>query len=617
MQRLDTLLEVSRGVAEAPLEGLPATAAANQIYTEINQLRGELVEQLQALSSAQARQESLERALALIEGLAAETEDPALQSLEALPPHAAQRQLYDELVATRGQLAQRWSEGLGDIREALRRESGDVHAVLRETLALRGLVEGLGAGLRAAVPARETGAEMQAIQGLRARVDELAGGLAGGPASAVQRAAPAGVERLHGAMELDRQARARPARFAAAGQPSPFETGSWRRISGRDAGGWGKAYRIRGFCSAGGVLYASIVCPSRPHDTGVWAWRDECWTQVMRNVDHPEAENAEVNALLAVGDEVYAAVSSARGGLWRVAPGEPTPLALGMANGAYSLAAYRGGVAIGSDPAEVYLHRDGELTRIAGGGEMDSWRPGEIEGTAYTLLAHGDDLYAGIALRDYGPACATVWRLRDGRWSVVGGEGVAGSWTHPHIAYVLDLADYQGSVVASLTRPRTMPMGAASVLALQDDEWRPIARNGAPWGMHRSHIFNHMVEWRGRLYVATGNLRETLSSGPAPRAEAAVWEYDPETDAWRCVGGGGEHPAWSATGLPTLGPPSDRTGGLWIYRMHVHEDRLVCGFAGHPAAGEVWMFDPQAEKAPAGKRPRRRRKQADAKAPPP
>lgn len=222
---------------------------------------------------------------------------------------------------------------------------------------------------------------------------------------------------------------------------------------------------------------------------------------------------------------------------------------------------------------------------------MGSWRAGEIDGSVYTLLSHGGDLYAGFSLRGYGPASTMVWRLRDSRWELIGGDGVRGSWLHPHIAYVLDLCAFQGTPLACLTRPRTLPAGASSIYALQDETWRPLMAQ-APWAMHRSHIYNHAVEWRGRLYVAAGDIRSHAQ--PQRRIEAAVWELSDDGASWRCVGGGGDWPAWSETDLTRVALDPDRSGGLWIYRMHVHEDTLVCGFAGHRQAGEVWQFTPAA-----------------------
>ncbi len=159
----------------------------------------------------------------------------------------------------------------------------------------------------------------------------------------------------------------------------------------------------------------------------------------------------------------------------------------------------------GSDPAGVYFYREeGTTSRIAGGGEFGSWLKGEADGSVYTLLAIGDVLYAGISLRQYGKGSAQVWHFNDNRWVMIEGEGVRESWFHPQVSYLLDLCNHNNTPVALVTRPKTTLYGVGSIFAFAEAEWHTIGRGALPPAMHDAHVHNCALEWRGKLYVATG-----------------------------------------------------------------------------------------------------------------
>ena len=641
---LGKIEDIASRIPRLSLEQLDPDAAIRQLYNELIVLRGSMDRQLGTLIAAEPvdhlaihlpafeaiaqrmREELLELGTQLADNTRAEASlDRDIARLEEHLDRT-RRSLSGDLAG----MAKTSQEGLDQLNAQLGRVSRVVACTPESLTQIQGRLDQIGAQLDlisrdlARAPeslgqlevrldhlARELARPVEpaprddamhlglsnhalAIGRLQQTADRLVDHLSTGQASAINRKEQAPIERLHGMLEADSQRAQGAAIFAPPAGSSPFGEGEWRRISQQDDLAWKDGYRIRGFCSLGGELYTSVVCTVTPQDTGVWAWRDsDGWRQVMRISDYPEIADGEVNGLLTVGDEVLATVSAnAGGGLWRIGAEGCEPLTPGVGFGAYCLTEHDGGVAFGCDPAQVYLYRDGECRRIAGAGEHGSWSPSDINGSTYTLLSHQGDLYAGIALREYGPTSALVWRLRDGNWELIGGEGVRGSWRHPHIAYLLHLGLYQGAPIATMTRPRTLPASASSVFALQDERWRPVAPDGTPWQMHLCHIYNHAIEWRDRLYVATGDIRDTTVGG-----RAALWELNPSANAWRCVGGGGAHPAWVATNERFGDSESLRMGGRWIYRIHVHDDRLVCGFAGHSSAAEVWMFTPHDHRA--------------------
>ena len=107
-------------------------------------------------------------------------------------------------------------------------------------------------------------------------------------------------------------------------------------------------------------------------------------------------------------------------------------------------------------------------------------------------------------------------------------------------------------------------------------KWSAVTSGITPALWQHSYIFNHLIEYERRLYVATGG----------PVGSSSVWEL---TDGryWRQVAGRGLYGSWGADGPIAQDPLG---AAEWVYRMAVIDNDLVVGLAGYAGAAQVWRY---------------------------
>lgn len=411
------------------------------------------------------------------------------------------------------------------------------------------------------------------VEAVNARLD----GVTSGPNAAVNDVAPGMIEKLVGSMEHLHQRASQPLTLATPVRRSPFsEAGVWEKIGGTPDD-WGHGYKIRGLVEFEGELFVTVSGGAK--DGTVWSYDGQRWKCRL------EGPGCDVNALVVANDRLYLALAGNTGGLYRLDPDgfrrilfeqEPGPGSIG----GYSLGVYQGAVYLGCDcPPNLYRLVEGKLRCVAGQGQDDSWSAAHGYGSVYVITTYRGDMYVGLARTTYGPLSASVWSFNGVSWSEIGGNGIRKSWIHPHICYVLDLVEYQGLLVAALTRPKSLPGCASSLYAFDGATWRPLVADELPGLYSQSHIPNHMVVWNQRLYVATGDIYRRVT---------AIWELQ-EQGRWRQVAGNTEFPAWQ-TSAERVASTASRSTGHWIYRMALYGDALYAGLSGSLGGAELWRY---------------------------
>lgn len=360
------------------------------------------------------------------------------------------------------------------------------------------------------------------------------------------------------------------------GAPVAFPAGSWRRIAG-EGKGWSDAtfYKVRGLAWLDGMLYASLTGPRQDGSRGeVWCWDGKLWVRVGGDAAGGQgswqSEPAFVDHLGVFAGVLYAAVGR---DIWRRSQDTWNKVATvsdtGKA-GAYCFAEHAGRLFVGcwGKPSVCAIDDLGALERLP---DPDTGWGGNAR-TIYALASFQGALYAATGTgRLEGPS-SSVFRWADDRWEQVGGQSLKGSWSQDGIAFVLGLTVFKDKLVAVVSRKPGTPAAASSVWVFDGHEWRPVAVGRTPQGMAQATILNDVIEYQGRLVVATGGSLGRF-------AGAFALEAGPN---WRDIAGAAFKPLASSA-----------DGGYWIYRMATDGRRLFAASAGHQGAAGVFEFVPE------------------------
>jgi hypothetical protein len=162
-----------------------------------------------------------------------------------------------------------------------------------------------------------------------------------------------------------------------------------------------------------------------------------------------------------------------------------------------------------------------------------------------------------------------VFRFDGRSWEKVAGEGIRGSWPQDGIPFVLGLTVFAGKLIAVLARPEGTPAAASSIWAFDGGEWRPVAAGHTPEHVAAATILNDVIEYRGRLVIATG-----------ASAQRVARAYSLEAGEQLC----------DISGLAFQPAPAAAQGGYWIYRLATDGVRLFAASAGHQGAAAVFEY---------------------------
>lgn len=304
-----------------------------------------------------------------------------------------------------------------------------------------------------------------------------------------------------------------------------------------------------------------------PQSAQVWKLTDSGWTKHAQLASLKVAAlQADLNGNLYLGAGTPHSAEIAGQGqaeVWRVDPqgDKKRLLALPERDVVYSMVWHQNKLHIGTmtedrpGTADIWRFDDPGWTRLAGTG-IPGWPQDNSYAGTYELWVHNDALIAGTFSRTKGGGDVLSWK--DGHWIDL---------QIPETIIVLSFVTYRGRLVAALSNLNSLHDNP--IFELQPDgTWKPVGVAPAEW--KPAHIFNHLVVHNDQLYVGVGGKRGTLS----------VWEYDGTN--WQKLAGDGRNGSWNS--------PVVEKGHEWIYRMAVHKDKLLVGFASDsiPFSAPVW-----------------------------
>lgn len=202
----------------------------------------------------------------------------------------------------------------------------------------------------------------------------------------------------------------------------------------------------------------------------------------------------------------------------------------------------------------------------------------------YKLVSFNGHLYASIVRHGLGTRfTGEVWRLKNNRWELVGGDGVNGSWRIETTHIVTSMLVYEGKLFVGYNCQECVPMDDrfGNVWSWDGERWEQLllpVECQPPSLASEQGSFNDLLVFQGRLIVGGGH---GINEG-----KLAVWELADDHLHWRCLGApAGERFTQSVD------------AELWrkehyVYSLTTFGDALIMGARGPIGSAHVWRYIP-------------------------
>lgn len=351
---------------------------------------------------------------------------------------------------------------------------------------------------------------------------------------------------------------------------------AWSKIGGDGVNSsWNTNYEtVRALFWQGSNLYAGLGDTAA--DAEVWRWNGSAWTQIGGDgLSGSWTTNYETvysfawdgtNLIVGLGSsdgdgEVY----SWNGSAWTKIGGDGLNNSWATAVGdiIYSLASNGTTIyAMTHDTAGsgfVYSWNGSTWTLIGGQYVNNSWGYYNMT-TVNSLTSARGKLYVGTGTT---AGSALIWEYNGSAWSLVGGQGVNGSWAANTYENVTSLQSYNGLLVVGLGTTAN----DAEVWTWNGTTWTQIGgdslNNG--WAANYEEV-NSLASYNGFLYAGLGNSAN----------DAEVWRWN--GSAWTKIGGDSLNSGWTTN--------YERVASLAIYN-----GELYAGLGLTAGDAEVWRWN--------------------------
>ncbi len=219
----------------------------------------------------------------------------------------------------------------------------------------------------------------------------------------------------------------------------------------------------------------------------------------------------EVDALAADDTYLYAGLGAAAndGEVWRYNGESWSKIGGDSLNGGWtnyaervlSLALYNDNLVAGlgssTGDGELWSWNGSSWTKIGGDGVSGSWST-SIYQEVESLITYSGDLYAGMGNV---AGAATLWKYDGSIWTKIGGDNINDSWTSVTYEKLKTLVVYDGAIFAGLGNNT----GDSEVWRLSDGAWVKIAGNGYNYGWSSAvEEVESFSPYKGKLYAGTG-----------------------------------------------------------------------------------------------------------------
>lgn len=198
-------------------------------------------------------------------------------------------------------------------------------------------------------------------------------------------------------------------------------------------------------------------------------------------------------------------------------------------------------------------------TQEAGSDIKGSW---DLNGKAYvySTAAIGTDVYVGLgeAVGD-----AEVWKWNGATWSMIGGDGINGSWQDQMYEGVLSMATDGTNLFIGLG----VTAGEADVWRWNGTAWAQIGGDGlnTSWAVNTYEVVWSMVYSGSTLYAGLGTTN----------SDAEVWSWN--GTSWTQIGGDSLNSGWGA-------------GYNTVRSMTAVGANLYAGLGDEAGEAEVWEW---------------------------
>jgi hypothetical protein len=351
---------------------------------------------------------------------------------------------------------------------------------------------------------------------------------------------------------------------------------TWTKIGGDSLNsGWTTNIEtVRTMRYAGGVLYAGTG--DTAGDGDLWSWNGTIWSQIGGDgVNSSWNTGYEgVYAINSVGSDIYVGLgtSDGDGEVWRLSGGTWTKIGGDAVNGSWTTA--QGDVVQTFSVIGTTLYAG--IYDAGGGGYLYSW-----DGTTWTALGGqyinnswgywgqgsvevlqvaGEYLYAGVGSAT---GSAQVWRHDGVNWTIVGGQGINGSWAPNTFEQISSMSSHLGNLYVGLGTTAN----DAEVWMWNGTVWSQIGGDSlnSGWTTNYEEV-NAMASFGGQLYAGLGNSNN----------DAEVWRWNGTT--WTKIGGDSLNSGWTTN--------YDRVSSLAVYR-----DELIAGLGAGGGEAELWRWN--------------------------
>ena len=406
---------------------------------------------------------------------------------------------------------------------------------------------------------------------------------------------------------------------------------NWTKIGGDGlSSSWNTNYEVvHSLKYFGGNLYAGLGRSAG--DGEVWRWNGSSWTMIGGDTINGSWANStyeDVRSLGWDGTNLYAGLGTGNGDgeLWRYDGTQWDKIGGDGAGGSWSTnqgdaimsllfdggKLYTGVYDAGGDGLVYTWDTSNSTWDMIGGGLVNkSWGFYGLNSTQ-VMQAQGGYLYAGMG---GATGAALVYQYDGSNWTLVGGQGVNGSWAPYTYEYVFSMASYKGDLYVGLG----VSANDAEVWKWDGSTWTKIGGDSinSGWTTNFEEV-DSMAADDTYLYAGLGNTG----------GDGEVWRWD--GSSWTKIGGDsinggwtnyvenvyslafyrgelfagigrstGDAELWKWNGSTWSKVGGDGVSGSWgtvpdqesIQSLIAYNDKLIVGLGDTAGDADVWQYD--------------------------
>ncbi len=352
---------------------------------------------------------------------------------------------------------------------------------------------------------------------------------------------------------------------------------TWTQIGGDGLNsGWaaGAIEQVFSLYYQGSTLYAGTG--NTAGDGDVWRWNGTSWAQIGGdglNSGWAASTYEGVYSITGDGTNIYAGLGNTAGDnevyrwngtAWTKIGGDGINSGFSTTHTIvqsliYANSTLYAGLTSGSTNSEMWSWNGTVWTRLGGGYVNKSWGYNNLQNVE-TMTQYGEYLYAGTGNTVAGNA--QVWRFDGTTWTIVGGQGINGSWAANTYEGVLSMTSYNGNLYVGLGTTAN----DAEVWRYNGTSWTQVGGDSlnSGWTTNYEDVYSLQV-FDGNLYAGIGNSAN----------DAEVWRYN--GTSWTKIGGDSINSGWT-------------TNYERVSSMSVMGGNLYVGLGNSTTDAEVWRW---------------------------